>query len=255
MHVYWVDAITNKKILGLTLDPGEDRFTYTYIGHQFEVYTDLPHENKLDNEMIAQFTIENSGVINFGIKPHGHLSKEDVDCKMKEAMDDEWQRQLRVTRTFSPLGFEKGRLPDDVFASLASYYYNNRNPPNIALEDWDLGQGIFVNFWETDVEFVYIPPGLADMWQSRLKDLVEKWVGMELETTDMYGMRVYTSGARLATHVDRVTTHAASLIVNIAQENVVKPWTVEVSCFGTLDMCMKSYSHKANCESCDLTDI
>jgi hypothetical protein len=84
-----------------------------------------------------------------------------------------------------------------------------------------------------------MPPGLADMWQSRLKDLVEEWVGMELETTDMYGMRVYTSGARLATHVDRVTTHAASLIVNIAQENVVKPWTVEVSCFGTLDMCMK----------------
>lgn len=232
MHIYWVDAVANKKILGLTLDPGEDRFTYTYIGHQFEVYADLPHENKLDNEMIAHFTIENSGVICFGTKPHGYLPKEDVASKIKEAMDDEWQRQLRVTRTFSPLGFDKGRLPDDVYASLASYYYNNRNPPNIALEDWNLGLGgIFVNFWEADVEFVYIPPGLADRWQSRLKDLVEEWVGMELETTDMYGLRVYTSGARLLTHVDRVTTHAASLIVNVAQENVIKPWTVEVSRF------------------------
>ena len=46
----------------------------------------------------------------------------------------------------------------------------------------------------------------------------------------MYGMREYTKGARLLTHVDRESTHAASLIVNIAQENVVKPWTVEVCC-------------------------
>lgn len=51
---------------------------------------------------------------------------------------------------------------------------------------------------------------------------------MELETTDMYGMRRYEKGARLLTHVDRHTTHAASLIVNIAQENVTRPWTIEV---------------------------
>ena len=60
--------------------------------------------------------------------------------------------------------------------------------------------------------------------------MVEAWVGEELEITDMYGMREYTKGARLLTHVDRESTHAASLIVNIAQENVVKPWTVEVCC-------------------------
>jgi hypothetical protein len=51
---------------------------------------------------------------------------------------------------------------------------------------------------------------------------------VELEQTDMYGMREYTKGARLLTHVDREATHAASLIVNIAQENVTRPWTVEV---------------------------
>ena len=180
------------------------------------MYADLPHEDKLKNEMISQFTIENNGVISFGNNTHGHFPKEDVATTVKETMEEEWARQSRVTRTFSALGFDKGRLPDDLYASLASFYYNNRHPPHLVLEDWGAAEGIFVNYWETDVEFVHISPGLASRWQSRLKDLVEEWVGMELETTDMYGMRVYTTGARLATHVDRVTTHAASLIVSIS---------------------------------------
>ena len=58
--------------------------------------------------------------------------------------------------------------------------------------------------------------------------MIEAWSGVEVDITDMYGMREYTKGARLITHVDRVETHAASMIVNIAQENVTQPWTVEV---------------------------
>lgn len=40
-------------------------------------------------------------------------------------------------------------------------------------------------------------------------------------------MRKYTGGARLLTHVDRTETHAASLIVNIAQR-ISSPWPVEI---------------------------
>jgi hypothetical protein len=178
--------------------------------------------------MIEQFTVENNGVISFGVNTHGHFPKENVASTVKDTMHDEFDRQLQVKRTFSPLGFDKGKLPNDLFASMASYYYNNRHPPHLVLEDWSSNEGIFVNFWETDIEFVHIPQTLMERWQRRLKDLVEDWVGVELETTDMYGMRVYTKGARLATHVDRVTTHAASLIINIAQENISKPWTIEV---------------------------
>ncbi len=73
-----------------------------------------------------------------------------------------------------------------------------------------------------------IPWHLKHKWQGRLKDLVEAWVGVPLEQTDLYGVRQYEAGARLLTHVDRITTHAASLIVNIAQGNLTRPWTVEV---------------------------
>ena len=63
-------------------------------------------------------------------------------------------------------------------------------------------------------------------WQSRLKDLVEQWSGVELELTDIYGMRRYEDGARLLAHVDREETHATSLIINVAQGEIRTPWKV-----------------------------
>ena len=51
---------------------------------------------------------------------------------------------------------------------------------------------------------------------------------MELELTDIYGMRRYEDGARLLSHVDREATHAASLIINVAQGDVREPWHVEI---------------------------
>lgn len=69
---------------------------------------------------------------------------------------------------------------------------------------------------------------LKFIWQDRLKSVVQDWVGVEIEQTDLYGIRQYEAGARLLTHVDRITTHAVSLIVNIAQGNLTAPWTVEV---------------------------
>jgi hypothetical protein len=61
-----------------------------------------------------------------------------------------------------------------------------------------------------------------------LKELVEAWVGVPLELTDIYGMRRYEDGARLLTHVDREKTHATSLIVNIAQGEIREPWKIEI---------------------------
>lgn len=57
---------------------------------------------------------------------------------------------------------------------------------------------------------------------------MEAWVGVELEMTDIYGMRRYEEGARLLTHVDRTSTHATSLIINVAQQNIREPWKVEI---------------------------
>lgn len=85
---------------------------------------------------------------------------------------------------------------------------------------------VFVHFNnQTDLSLFLF---LQKYWQSRLKVLVEAWVGVPLELTDIYGMRRYEDGARLLTHVDREATHACSLIVNVAQGNIRTPWNIEI---------------------------
>jgi hypothetical protein len=71
-------------------------------------------------------------------------------------MDGEWMKHLNVRRTFSALGFAKGRLPNDIFGSMRSFYYNNRDPPHRVLEEWG-SKGLYVNYWETDCNFIQIP--------------------------------------------------------------------------------------------------
>ncbi|KAL7502996.1 hypothetical protein ACHAXN_000852 [Cyclotella atomus] len=231
VSVYWVST-SGEKIHNALLKPGErnTNFIKTFVGHSFQVYDTQPDEDEaLNNQLLHQFTVENNGVIGFNNHRQPGMPKEHVAQEVQRTLQNEWDRHSKVKRTFSPLGFDKGRLPNDLYASLGSYYYNNRFPPHVVHEEWGRHKGVFVNYWEADVNFIQIPWNLKSRWQGRLKELVEAWTGVELETTDMYGMREYTKGARLVSHVDRESTHAASLIVNIAQENVTRPWTIEVN--------------------------
>ena len=75
---------------------------------------------------------------------------------------------------------------------------------------------------------IQIPWSIKDYWQKRLVDLVSDWAGVPVEQTVMYGLRQYESGARLLTHVDRLSTHVVSLIVNVAQGGLEEEWPVEV---------------------------
>lgn len=188
IKVYWIDK-QGERVFNTKLESGErhTNFITTFIGHQFEIYDTQPNEDPLNNEMLYKLTIENNGVV--GIKNHEqpHVPREHVEDEVRETLHNEWSRHLMIKRTFSPLGFDKGRLPDDLYASLGSYYYNNRHPPHVVLEEWGRHKGVFVNYWETDVNFVQIPWNLKRRWQGRLKELVEAWTGVELETTDMYG--------------------------------------------------------------------
>jgi len=195
------------------------KFIHTFIGHRFIA------EDK-DSKVVMDHTVEFSGIIGISNHENRHRHR-DIRKEVQTTMNGEWSKHLQVKRTFSPLGFSKGRLPDDVFGSMRSYYYNNRDPPHRVQEEWST-KGLYVNYWESDCNFIQIPWELKKLWQVRLKDVVQEWVGVEIEQTDLYGVRQYEAGARLLTHVDRITTHAVSLIVNIAQGDLTSPWTVEV---------------------------
>lgn len=219
LDVYWMDDKGNpKKQMILEYGERKTRCITSFIGHSFQV--------KHGTELLDTFTVEFALVLPFGESPPSDdVSQRNFTKEIVQVLGNEWKRQDRIKRTFSPLGFAKGRLPDDVFASLGALYYNNRN--NIAIEEWG-GRGVFVNWWETEVAFLQIPWKLKDKHQKRLKDMVSAWAGVEVEETVMYGFRQYQENARLLTHVDRHTTHALSLIVNVAQGGLDEPWPVEV---------------------------
>eukprot|EP01038_Epipyxis_sp_PR26KG_P004435 gene4435-6274_t len=218
--VYWISPDGKRVVMNDKLSRGEKNtfWQQTFLGHKFEIVDAVTGEILISHETL------NNAIIPIGT-PETQVMTRDVVSTVKYTLQSEWHRSHSVVRTFTELGFNRGRLPHDLWGSISAYYYNNRN--NKVLEEWG-GKGVFVNWWEADCFFIPMPWELKRYWQSRLKDLVEQWSGVELELTDIYGMRRYEEGARLLTHVDREHTHAASLIINVAQGNIRKPWHIEV---------------------------
>jgi len=58
------------------------------------------------------------------------------------------------------------------------------------------------------------------------RETIQEWTQEELTQCSLYGIRVYTEGAVLGTHVDRMPL-ISSAIVNVAQD-VDEPWPIEV---------------------------
>ena len=58
------------------------------------------------------------------------------------------------------------------------------------------------------------------------RDTIQAWTEEELTECSLYGIRVYTEGAVLASHVDRLPL-VSSAIINVAQD-VDEPWPIEV---------------------------
>jgi prolyl 4-hydroxylase len=93
---------------------------------------------------------------------------------------------------------------------------------------------VYTNHWESPTHMVSVEDrklrggGMqlkAAIWDAA-KSTIEQWTGMEQKPTSMYGIRVYTDGAILSPHVDRIPL-ISSCIVNVAQD-VDEPWPLEV---------------------------
>jgi len=101
-------------------------------------------------------------------------------------------------------------------------------------EVWPVGN-TYVNHWESPTYMVSVEDqNLRGTGGMRLKNqiwdaaktTIEGWTGMELKPTSMYGVRIYTEGAVLNPHVDRLPL-VSSCIINVAQD-VDEPWPLEV---------------------------
>lgn len=145
LNIYWVDDAGSRKMVAL-LSPGEKNTVWlsSQLGHNFVI-----HDSQTD-EYVASTHVLFDGVQIIGEVIRPDLSStpkpEDVLIGVENTLATEFDRSFLVQRTFTSLGFDKGRLPDDIFCSMLTYYYNNY--ANVYLEEW---VGMFhVNWWEAD---------------------------------------------------------------------------------------------------------
>ena len=140
-------------------------------------------------------------------------------------------RQAPSMVNYTATGFMKIRAPERVRKLLTEHWEKNQDRKKP--EKWPCGN-IYVNHWESPTYMVNVEDGSLRGGGSNLKDeiwdaaksTIEQWTGMELKPTSMYGIRVYTDGAILNPHVDRLPL-VSSAIVNVAQD-VDEPWPLEV---------------------------
>jgi hypothetical protein len=100
-------------------------------------------------------------------------------------------------------------------------------------EVWSTGN-IYVNHWKAPTYMVSVENknlrggGFTlknKIWEN-VRPVIEDWTQMEQKPTSQYGIRIYTEGAVLSPHVDRLPL-VSSCIINVAQD-VDEPWPLEV---------------------------
>lgn len=140
-------------------------------------------------------------------------------------------RQPQSMVNFTDTGFKKIKAPKEVMELLYAHWERNKDQKKP--EVWPAGN-TYVNHWESPTYMLSVEDtglrggGFAlkqKIWDAA-KRTIEEWTQMELRPTSMYGVRVYTEGAVLNPHVDRLPL-VSSCIVNVAQD-VDEDWILEV---------------------------
>ena len=72
-----------------------------------------------------------------------------------------------------------------------------------------------------------LPREISDDIHKTLQPQLEKWCGLKLEPTFVYGIRKYGRDARLKMHRDRIETHLISAILNVDQD-VDEDWALHI---------------------------
>jgi prolyl 4-hydroxylase len=129
------------------------------------------------------------------------------------------------------MGFKKIRAPEALFKMLSEFWEKNKEKQKP--ENWGIAN-TYTNNWASPSYMVSVEDsGLRgggralkqQLWDAA-RTTISEWTGQELTECSLYGVRVYTEGAVLSTHVDRLPL-VSSAIINVAQD-LDEPWPLEV---------------------------
>jgi len=140
-------------------------------------------------------------------------------------------RQPQSMVNYTEMGFAKIKAPPRVFKAIQRFWENNQGREEV--EEWYAGN-TYTNHWECPTWMLDVDNDKLEGAGEKLKNMIweiarhslEEWTGQELTPTSLYGIRKYTEGSILNTHVDRLPL-VTSAIINVAQD-VDEPWPLEV---------------------------
>ena len=136
--------------------------------------------------------------------------------------------QPALVPAFTRLGFEKRQVPAELLQLLQSSLQSDlavREPcaPSGHIncrEESELGGAA--------VEIIPLRDKEVRRHLGRgLLRAVQEWSGLQLQLSTVYGPRRYRRDSRLALHVDRLSTHVISVIINL-QQQVDTPWLLDI---------------------------
>jgi prolyl 4-hydroxylase len=142
-------------------------------------------------------------------------------------------RQPQSMTNYTSLGFKKIRAPEHVWKLIEQFWQDNKHLKFDKEENWGKGN-TYTNNWASPTYMVSVEDRTLrgggttikrKIWDAA-RETIQDWTGEELTDCSLYGIRVYTEGAVLATHVDRLPL-VSSAIINVAQD-VDEPWPLEV---------------------------
>jgi hypothetical protein len=118
-----------------------------------------------------------------------------------------------------------------VWNLIQAFWENNRGKEK--LENWPPGNS-YTNHWSSPTYVLNIVDrslegggfDINEAIYDAVKPTIQEWTGQELRKCSLYGVRIYTEGSVLSTHVDRLSL-VSSAIINVDQD-LDEPWPPEV---------------------------
>eukprot|EP00804_Cyclotella_cryptica_P018732 CCRYP_007212-RA/>CCRYP_007212-RA protein AED:0.39 eAED:0.39 QI:135/1/1/1/1/1/4/1687/322 len=156
-------------------------------------------------------------------------------CHQHENQRMQYNRQQPPAMTnYTAVGFKKTNVSDETWEIIQKFWRRRVQnisgdiPGGLGDESWPEGN-TYCNHWSSPTKLVPIryDRNLTEAIYNEVASKLNEWIPQATFFTrsDIYGIRVYTSGSILATHIDRDPL-ISSAIINVDQ-NVEEPWPLE----------------------------
>jgi prolyl 4-hydroxylase len=134
---------------------------------------------------------------------------------------------------FTKNGFDKIKIPSEIYQKILDWYLKNKS--NYELESKidssikDYVKNLHDNTLEPKIVDIKKNKILSEELTIIVSSILKEWSGKDdLTHTSTYGIRIYQRGDVLQSHVDKNDTHILSAILSIQQENINKPWGLQI---------------------------